>query len=101
MAKKEDLEKIEQLAEDLISDESVDRARLSDFIDRLLTADRDPAEIAEIVAKLFEASTRQSTARLNTLKALQKGSVDSEMDEDQADTFDEIGRPFEEDHGEN
>ena len=103
MGKKEETEKLCELADELIADESFDRERLSRFFDRLLDAAATVEEsvgIAEYVAKISDAMTKQNTTRLNTIKALKK-SVAAEDDSDDVEAFDEIGRPFEEDHGEN
>ena len=104
MGKKEDLERIGKMADELVSDENADRERLSDFFDKLLLVGMEgdnAVAVAEYVAKIAEAMTRQNSMRLNTIKALKKEIPSEDQDVEDADTFEEIGRPFEEERGGN
>lgn len=97
---------IERMTEDLLGDEAADRERLSSFFDKLLeVANREDADVlavGECAAKIAEAMTRQSVARLNTIKILKKeAEAESDQDVDEAEVYEAIGRPFEEETGGN
>ena len=101
MAKKQkkDDDTLSDIVDKLIDDVGDDRDRLISFLDDLLTEHKDqPAGIAEYVAKLIDASTKQHQVKVSMLKALSKNAPTA-ADED-ADELDEIhkeiGLPFDE-----
>jgi len=90
---------LSDIVDKLIDDVGDDRDRLISFLDDLLTEHKDqPAGIAEYVAKLVDASTRQHQVKVSMIKALAKNGPTAE--EDDADELDEIhkeiGLPFDE-----
>jgi hypothetical protein len=83
----------DDLADELLKNIDEDRERLSKFFDLLLSVDADTHMIAEQVAKLAEALTRQNSLRIEAIKAkLKSRGDDSAMDDEE--TFDGIGSPF-------
>jgi hypothetical protein len=85
---------LSELVEDLIADVGSDRERLTGFLDGLIST--YPGEgavgIAEYVAKLFEAATRQHQVKVGIIKAMSKSLPDESDDTD--DINSEIGLPF-------
>lgn len=86
MGKKDELG---EMVEELLGDVNLDRDRLSDFLDRLLSSEgADPEHIAKIAAEL----TKQNQVKIATIKALGKNLATD--DDDDADVQNEIGRAF-------
>lgn len=84
---------VDDLTDDLIDNLDEDRLRLTSFFDKLLGMDSDTHMIAEQVAKLSDALTRQSALRMEAIKAKLKARPAGES-ADNDESFDEIGRPF-------
>ena len=98
MGKKDELDNVGEMVDELIAEVGEDRQRLISFLDKLVSEYADsPGGIAEFVAKLIEASTHQHQVKVAVVKALssRKTSVEDENDEN-ADIASEIGMPFEE-----
>ena len=86
------------LVSDLIADVGADRDRLVSFLDSLISQYNGDQSvgIAEYVAKLADALTRQHAIKAGTIKALLSkkiGTDEEQMDLDELS--DEIGKPFE------
>lgn len=97
MAKSDDDgDEVVELVEELVCDLASDRERLSGFLDRIIAFD-DPHMIAEAVAKLSDALTRQTHLRIGVIKARLKAKPSDKDGKRAAEVFDEIGRPFQED----
>ena len=95
MAKKNEGKNLDQLVNDLISNVGEDRDRLVSFLEDLISSysgDKSVG-IAEYVAKLADALTRQNQVKVATLKALSK-SQSSTKNDDSNSIYDEIGLPF-------
>ncbi len=95
-------EQLSKIVEDLIADVGDDRLRLSNFLDKLLSEYSDSSGgIAEHVAKLADALTKQHQIRVSTMKqfaeSIDHDDGDDEMDDDEIAKS--IGRPFEEESG--
>ena len=98
MVKKNSDEKLDKIVDELISDVDADRDRLTLFLDRLITEHHDQAAgIAEYVAKLIDASTRQHQVKASMIKSLTKkaSDIDAELEAEKSDLADQIGMPFE------
>ena len=98
MGKKNETE-LAHLVEDLVNDVNVDRERIVEFTDRLISdygEEGQSAGIAEYVAKLTEAMTRQHHVKVATIKALAKSLEGGEPEEDE-DLSSEIGPAFDQD----
>lgn len=93
---KDDLSKI---VDDLIDDVGEDRQRLVDFLEDLISnyGGEKSVGIAEYVAKLADALTRQNQVRVATLKTLEKRRPEDGDDDDLDDIHKQIGQPFEDD----
>jgi hypothetical protein len=95
--KKADEKDLGELVDELVSEVGADRDRLTKFLDNLITQyDGDQAVgIAEYVAKLVDALTRQHQVKASAIKVLAK---EAPKDDDQGldDIAHEIGMPFEE-----
>lgn len=99
MEKKDDSARhLSEIVEDLITDVGDDRARLTSFLDDLISSYKGEhaVGIAEYVAKLMDAATRQHQVKASLVKALVKrGSLaDDSSEQDEIDR--EIGLPFSE-----
>lgn len=95
MGKKQD--DLGKLVDDFIADSADDRTRLSEFFDRLLATDHDAAGIAEYVAKLADALTKQQVLKVHAMKVLQKEMIAAQAtdeSEDLDDISNEIGDVF-------
>lgn len=98
MEKKDDADRhLAEIVEDLIADVGDDRQRLTSFLDGLIKSfSGDQAVgIAEYVAKLMDAATRQHQVKAALVKTLARRAPadgDSENDE----IANEIGLPFKE-----
>lgn len=100
MEKKDDSDRhLAEIVEDLIADVGDDRQRLTGFLDGLIS--NYPGEqsvgIAEYVAKLIDAATRQHQVKAALVKALVKKAPTADDGFDQDDIAQEIGLPFKED----
>lgn len=96
MAKKKKKEQLNNEVDNFINDINEDRERLTQFIDKLLQEHSDqPAGIAEYIAKLMDASTKQLQTRASMIKAIAK-ETDTDADEasEMNDIAKEIGMPF-------
>ncbi len=103
MGKKDDGE-LAAVVKDLLENVGEDRDKLSDFIDKLLAEHGDqPAGIAEYIAKLMDASTRQNAVKVSLIKTLVKNMPSSDQDdEEMIDEVNKIvGLPFEDSDGAN
>jgi hypothetical protein len=91
-----DLNQLDTDVRNLIDDVGDDRARLTEFLDDLIQQYKGEqggaVGIAEYVAKLAEALTRQNQVRVNVLKVAAK--VPAEGDEDDTGIAGELGLPF-------
>ena len=96
MGKKDDSE-LARIVRELTDDVNADRDRLTEFVDGLISdyQGERAAGIAEYVAKLSEALTRQNQVKVAALKALVKAA--SSEDDDDDDFSHEIGPAFESD----
>lgn len=96
MGKMDDSE-LMKLVEELVDDVNVDRERIVEFTDQLIREyDGQSAGIAEYVAKLTEAMTRQHHVKVATIKAVAK-RLETETEDDEDDYSSEIGPAFEHD----
>lgn len=97
MREKKTDDPIEGLLEELRTDISHDRDRLSGVLDKLIrAAGEDPDRIivvAETVAKIGDSLTKQNHLRVDALKALAKRNLRPD-DDDDLDPFSDIGGPF-------
>lgn len=95
MEKRDDQERhIAELVEDLISDVGDDRQRLTAFLDDLMASYKGEGTvaIAEYVAKLVDAATRQHQVKVGIVKALAKAIPEGSDERDEI--AGEIGLPF-------
>lgn len=100
MEKKDDGERhLAEIVEDLIADVGDDRQRLTSFMDGLIASytGEQAVGIAEYVAKLMDAATRQHQVKASLVKALVKRTSTQDDGFDQDDIAQEIGLPFKED----
>lgn len=99
MGKKNDSEDLEKVVSKLIKDVGEDRGLLLDFLKNLIESyqGEQAVGVAEYVAKLADALTRQNQVRVATIKALAKSQpIDDEQGElDELQK--QIGLPFEDD----
>lgn len=88
---------LEQLVEDLTKDVNEDRDVLVNFLkDMISNYDKDQyVGIAEYVAKLADALTRQNQVRVSTLKTIAKGASVDESKPDMDEIHEQVGLPFE------
>lgn len=99
MGKKNETE-LARLVDELVKDVDVDRERLIEFTDRLIdrySGDGQEAGIAEYVAKLTDAMTRQHQVKASVVKALVKEILKGEGEEEDEDFSSEIGPAFHQD----
>ncbi len=98
MGKKKDDDNLGKKVDELIKNVGEDRDRLTNFLDQLISNyNGDQAVgIAEYVAKLADALTRQNQVKVGLIKALVKKPVDGEESEIE-DLHKEIGLPFNDD----
>lgn len=86
----------EDLLNELRTDIGEDRRRLSDVLDKLIKAAGDDPDriiaVAETVAKVGDALTKQNALRVSALKALAKMNL-RDLD-DEEDPFSDIGAAF-------
>lgn len=98
MEKKDDPDRhLAEIVEDLIADVGDDRQRLTGFLDELISNYRgeQAVGIAEYVAKLMDAATRQHQVKASLVKTLTKRApADGESENDEI--ANEIGLPFKE-----
>lgn len=83
------------VVDELIRDVGDDRDRLVEFLDTLISNHQGEraAGIAELVAKLADALTKQNQVKVATLKAISKVSSEDE-DDDEDDYSRDIGPAF-------
>lgn len=96
-SKKNDPKDLGKIVDELISEVGSDRDRLVKFIDNLIS-DYDGEKavgIAEYVAKLADAMTRQHQVKTSVVKALAKSNPGDEEDSSDFEEIQkEIGLPF-------
>lgn len=94
--KKSDPKDLGNVVDELISEVGEDRDRLVKFLDGLITEyDGDKAVgIAEYVAKLADALTRQHQVKTAVVKALAKQAPEDDGDDELDEIHKEIGLPF-------
>ena len=95
MAKKKKSSDVDKLVDDLIKDVNDDRQLLRTFTEELIKEYNGEAAvgIAENVAKLFDAMTRQNNVRAAAIKNASKILPETD-DEDDDDLQMKIGLPF-------
>ena len=93
--KKNDSERsLAELVDGLVDDVKADRSRVTDFLDNLISEYSDsPGGIAEHVAKLADALTRQHQVTANVIKSLAK-RPDEDSSPSETEFAVEIGLPF-------
>lgn len=96
MAKKKSADEVDATADELISDIETDRKKLSSFFDKLL-AFEDAPMLAEQVAKIADALTKQNHLRADVLKTRIKNGKGAQQDDPIAD----FGQPFKFEENEN
>lgn len=97
MGKKDNKKELAKLVDELISEVGADRERLTSFLDKLISQyDNDQSVgIAEYVAKLVDALTRQHQVKASTIKVLAKNNATDEDEEGElSELSKEIGLPF-------
>lgn len=96
--KKNDGPDLGQVVDKLISEVGDDRTRLVEFLDKLISAyDDDEGKsvgIAEYVAKLADALTKQHQVKASMLKIISKSQPEGDDEMDLDGLQDEIGLPF-------
>lgn len=94
--KKADDGELGPIVDKLISEVGDDRERLVNFLDKLIqNYDGESAVgIAEYVAKLADALTRQHQVKTSVVKALAKQGVKDDDSDDLDGITDKIGLPF-------
>ena len=99
--KKSDKKELGDLVGELIAEVGVDRDRLTKFLDKLIAQyDGDKAVgIAEYVAKLVDALTRQHQIKASTIKTLASKKSDDDIELELDEISKEIGMPFEDQDG--
>jgi hypothetical protein len=99
VGKKNDAADLAKLVEDLIEGVGEDRARLTDFLDDLLQTFKGEQSvgIAEYVAKLMDAATRQHQVKVSMIKTLTKNSPADDEKNEMDELRDSVGLPFEAD----
>ncbi len=99
MAEKSDDGIVEDILERIDGSIRHDRERLSEILDKLISVAADDADrtlaVAEAVAKIADAMTKQNHLRIESAKIVAKRSGKKD---DGQDAFDDIGRPFEVEH---
>lgn len=100
MGKKDDPKDLDKVVNDLIANVGDDREMLVQFTKNLIQTytGEQAVGIAEYVAKLMDALTRQNQVVAGTVKTLAKNKpVEDEDEREMADLHKEIGLPFEDD----
>lgn len=97
MGKTNDQKDLGKVVDDLIKDVGEDRDRLVEFLENLISnySGEQSVGIAEYVAKLADALTRQNQVRVATIKALAKTPPKDDSEEEMEEIHKEIGLPFE------
>jgi hypothetical protein len=97
VGKKNDQNDLGKVVDDLIKDVGEDRDRLVEFLESLISnyGGEQSVGIAEYVAKLADALTRQNQIRVATIKALAKATPKDDSEEEMEEIHKEIGLPFE------
>ena len=93
--KKDEDRKLSEVVNELIADVGDDRDRLVSFTEKLISEyDDAPATVAEYVAKLTDAATRQLQIKVAMVKALSKHGGEESDGPDADEIASEIGLPF-------
>ena len=94
--KKDDSKNLDEIIDHLLDDVGEDRERLTNFLDTLISNhDGEGAVgIAEYVAKLVDALTRQHQVRAVAAKVLSKSVTDDDGESDIDEINRTIGLPF-------
>lgn len=88
---------LEKVVNDLVKDVGDDRDRLVEFLENLISSytGEQSVGIAEYVAKLADALTRQNQVRVATIKTLVKNQPADDDTSEIDEIHKEIGLPFE------